>query len=452
MAVVRKLEPGISATLIPYVERTIEGLWLFMAALVPLIFVPTDFMLSEAVNAYVEVPKTTALRTLAGIMTILWIFEWVLKDGLTRRYTLAGYSTRIKNWVAEQPASWIVVAATFYVVVAIVSTFLSTSFWISMWGEVSGQFGYSAYTTVSYFMLFVIIATHLKTPAQLWRLLIVLVGTGALIALYGTIQHYGGDPLDLGEGGSARISSTMANPVFAGAALVTTTLLTIGVGLAVLEKLGWIPLRVVLWVALIGIQMLAVYWTGSRGSFLLGVPAGLLALLFLSPLASGLVSFAKAAAMVLIGLLITFAVVGLTPSPSDAPGGWGQWGRADRGTTLFHKGCGRPGRRQLSPRHMVRHVVYRNGSVWTGRLTGPGTEETMVRIRGPLALVLEAACGIWAGDVQVYLSAGKPSGWPTEPRSQLFPSPLGRARGAGADKLPGSSHRLFLGGVGPALA
>ena len=27
-------------------------------------------MLSEAVNAYVEVPKTTALRTLVGIMTI----------------------------------------------------------------------------------------------------------------------------------------------------------------------------------------------------------------------------------------------------------------------------------------------------------------------------------------------------------------------------------------------
>ena len=51
-----------------YVERGIEGLWLLTAALVPLIFVPTNFMMSEAINAYVEVPKTTAFRFLVGLM------------------------------------------------------------------------------------------------------------------------------------------------------------------------------------------------------------------------------------------------------------------------------------------------------------------------------------------------------------------------------------------------
>ena len=161
--------------------------------------------------------------------------------------------------------------------VAIISTFLSQNLWISMWGEVSGQFGYSAYTTVSYFFLFVIIATHLKTKNQLWRLLAAIVATGALVALYSIVQRFDYDPLDLGEAGSVRVSAMMANPVFAGAALVVTTLMTWGMGVVVLDRLGWSLVRVVLWVLLITAQLMAVYFTDSRGSWMIGVPAGVLA-------------------------------------------------------------------------------------------------------------------------------------------------------------------------------
>ena len=285
MAVTTRAALTTQDSLAIYVGRGLEYLWLLTAVLVPLIFVPTDFMLSEAVNAYVEVPKTTALRTLVGLMTILWILECALKGGLTKQYNLANYPTRLKNWLIEEPSRWVVVAATVYVVVAIITTILSQNFWISLWGEVSGQFGYSAYTTVSYFFLFAIIATHLKTQSQLWRLLGVIVATGVLVALYGIIQHYDLDPLNQGEAGLVRVASTMANSVFAGSALVITTLMTIGVGLMALDRLGWSPARIVLWVALIAAQMMAVYWTGARGSWVLGVPAGLLAMLVLAPLA-----------------------------------------------------------------------------------------------------------------------------------------------------------------------
>ncbi len=361
-----------------YLQRAMEFIWLLTAALIPLIFVDKAYFLSEAVNAYVEVPKTTALRTLAGMMTILWIVEWALKGGFSGGLSIAHYSSRLKNWLEEQPTRWVVVAATIYVVVAIITTLLSQSVWISMWGEVSGQFGYSAYTTVSYFMVFVIIATHLKTRAQLWRLLGVIVATGALVAAYGIIQHYNLDPLDQGESDYVRVASTMANSVFAGAVLVVTTMLTLGVGLMVLDRLGWSPLRVVLWIALIAVQFMAVYWTGARGSWLLGVPAGLIALLVLVPIAFGprtlsaatetllviasvllvvlvfaavvavqitldtllwealvgalvfmlLVglsfdprAFLKTAGVVVAGLLITTLVVALTPSPSGGGGG-----------------------------------------------------------------------------------------------------------------------------------
>ena len=179
-----------------------------------------------------------------------------------------------------------VVAAIFYVTVAIISTFLSQNLWISMWGEVSGQFGYSAYTTVSYFFLFVIIATHLKIKNQLWRLLAAIVATGALVALYSIVQRFDYDPLDLGEAGSVRVSAMMANPVFAGAALVVTNLMTWGMGVVVLDRLGWSLVRVVLWVLLITAQLMAVYFTDSRGSWMIGVPAGVLAYLVMQALFS----------------------------------------------------------------------------------------------------------------------------------------------------------------------
>ena len=89
------------------------------------------------------------------------------------------------------------------------------------------------------------------------------------------------------------MSATMANPVFTGAFLVSSTLLVFGTGLATLsswaksrrEALPWLAL----WVPLIAMQLLAVYWTGSRGSWLLGVPYGLLVFLHL-PLVSEAVS------------------------------------------------------------------------------------------------------------------------------------------------------------------
>ena len=303
MSAASRVAPAPQANLATYIERSLEFLWLLTAALVPLIFVPTDWMLSEAVNAYVEVPKTTGLRALVGLMTILWILEWVVKGGLGRGYNMARFPSRLRDWLVEQPSRWVVVAATFYLLVAMITTALSQARWISLWGEVSGQFGYSLYTTVSYFLLFAIISTHLKTSAQLWRLLGVIVATGALVALYGIVQHFNLDPLDLGESGYVRVASTMANSVFAGAFLVGSSLMTIGVGLMVLDKMGWTPVRAVLWVALVAAQLMAVYWTGARGSWVIGVPLGLFAFLVLAPFALGPRAFAENSLVRVLGLI-----------------------------------------------------------------------------------------------------------------------------------------------------
>ena len=310
MAAIGTVETTTRSDLTTYVRHGMEFLWLLTAIGVPLIFVKQEWMLSEAVNAYVEVPKTTLLRTLVGMMTILWIVEWVLQGGLNRHYNVANYPTRLKNWLEEQPSRWVVVAATIYIAVALISTSLSVAPWRSIWGEVPAQFGYSAYTTLSYFLLFAVIATHLKTRQQLWRLLGVTIATGALVALYAVVQHYNFDPLNLGETGHVRVSATMANPVFTGAFLVTSSLFTLGLGLTILNTLGWTPARIALWVALVAAQLITVYWTGSRGSWLLGVPWGLIALLAL-PLLSDVITGMTREKKVPLGALGLLATVGI---------------------------------------------------------------------------------------------------------------------------------------------
>ncbi len=294
----------------------LEATWLLTVALVPLIFVPTDFMSSEAVNAYVEVPKTTALRLLAGVMVILWAVEWLLKGGLTRPPQASRPLARLRGWLMEQPSRWIVVAATIYVVAAIIATALSQSFFISLWGEVSGQFGYSLYTTLSYFVLFAVIVTHLKTRQQLYRLLAVIMTAGFLVAVYGIVQRYEGDLLNVGEAGSMRVASTMANPVFTGAALVGTGLLSLGLARALLETWGLTSGRaaaVVLLTLVVGAgHLLAVWFTDSRGSWLIGVPAGLVALLGLPAAFDALEGAVRRRALPADLLLLTCSIVVLT--------------------------------------------------------------------------------------------------------------------------------------------
>ena len=316
MAAASRAEASAAVQWAARVGGALEATWLLTAALVPLIFVPTDFMLSEAVNAYVEVPKTTALRLLAGMMVILWILEWLLKGGIQRPPRMTGYLTRLRDWLIEQPSRWIVVAACIYITVAIITTALSQSFFISLWGEVSGQFGYSLYTTFSYFVLFAVIVTHVKTREQLYRLLTVLVATGFLVAIYGIVQRYEGDPLNVGESGSLRVASTMVNSVFAGAALVGTSTLSLALGRTVLETWGVTPGRavvsVLLTLVLASAHLMAVWFTDARGSWLIGVPAGMVALLALPVIFDALTSMVRQRALTTDLLVLTCLVIVLT--------------------------------------------------------------------------------------------------------------------------------------------
>ena len=282
-----------NATLNLWINRGLEALWLMAVALVPLAYLDRDFISSEAVIAYVEVPKVALLRTLVALMAMLWLVEWAINGRLPRPSLLLSGGgmgqgrqlfSSFLGWLRGRPARWVFVAVWIYLGTTILSTLLSASFEVSLWGEVPGQDGYSAYTVISYVLLFAVIATHVKNKPQVWRLLGAIALMGTLVAGYAILQHYGQDPLNLTEqtgGGKGRVTSIMGNAIFAAAVMFMTipiTLLAATLSLRVPNPS--IPLRAQvrswffavvsggLWGLVVVVQLLGITFTFSRGPWI----------------------------------------------------------------------------------------------------------------------------------------------------------------------------------------
>ena len=285
----------IAPTLTIWVNRGLELLWLMIVVLVPLAFVSREYMVSEAAIAHLEIPKIAVLRTLAGLIAVLWLIEWGMTDRtsgdtlLWRRWSgfnPAALFLKSHDWLRGRPTRWLVLAVLFYLATTLLSTVLSASFSVSIWGEVPGQDGYATYTIVSYVLLFGVIATHLKTAAQLWRLMGALVLVGVAVGGYGVLQHYGFDLWRLMEppGATSRVSSTVGNPILAGAVLlmtivVTTVVATISLRDRLATAVFWG--KAGMWALVLAVQMLGMVFTVSRGPWI-GTMSSLLMLIGLS--------------------------------------------------------------------------------------------------------------------------------------------------------------------------
>ena len=200
--------PIATSELKTWLNRAMEFLWLLTVFLVPLAFFDRDYAKSETIIAYVEVPKIALLRTLVGLMAVLWLVDWGVHGTLNvgtsfRLKTLlslpAQWLTSLRNAMQGHPHRWVFLAVGFYLGTTLLSTVLSGSFRVSLWGEVPGQDGYAAYTVAAYVLLFTVIATHLKTRPQLLRLLGAVVAMGVLSSGYAVRQHYEHDFLNLTE-------------------------------------------------------------------------------------------------------------------------------------------------------------------------------------------------------------------------------------------------------------
>jgi len=220
-----------------------ECLWLLTVVLVPLAFVTRGDLSSAASIAYLEVPKIALLRTLVALMAILWLIEWGIQSRISLPVLSKPKPLRLNgqhllaapgNWLRGHPERWLNLAVVFFLATTVLSTVLSASFEVSMWGDVPGEDGYGTYTVISYVLLFAVVATHLKTPTQFWRLLGAVATMGVLVSLFAVLEHFGHAPWDLKfPTNISRATSTMGNPILAASVILMT--LSISLTLAVVS-------------------------------------------------------------------------------------------------------------------------------------------------------------------------------------------------------------------------
>ena len=310
-----------------WVSRGLELVWLLIIVSVPLVFLrisssplPLPFP--------IEVSKIAYLRTLTGLMTVLWLMEW----GLWRTFPLGTNSTRvgawglrIEEWLPKvrhwfsQPATWVVLAVWFYGVTVLVSTLFSTSLRASVWGRVPGTDTYAAYTVICYFLLFGVLVTHLKTKPQLWRLLGTIIGMGTLVAGYSVLQYYGQNFLGLAPSNPFRMDSTLGNPIFAASVMLITIAITLMVATATLVN----PVRTArfwskasLWSLVLAVQLAGIIFTLSRGPWV-GTIVALLGFIGLVAIFIGWRALGRTLLVLVIALILA---VMITVVPSQM--GW----------------------------------------------------------------------------------------------------------------------------------
>ena len=169
-----------------------------------------------------------------------------------------------------------------------ISTILSVAPSVSWWGSYQRLQG--TYSFLSYVIIAVLTAAHLRSPEQLRRLQHTIILTSLPISIYGVIQHYAIDPLPWGGDVITRVSANAGNPIFLAAHLIMALFLTLE---RIFSSFAFLlspengrendsPPVHDLPSALVGgsylfvfiVQLLAIFWTQSRGPWL-GLAAGL---------------------------------------------------------------------------------------------------------------------------------------------------------------------------------
>ena len=243
----------------PWTSRVIEFAWLGALISVPLAFDGQQRL------AFAEQPKQIALHLAAGTIAITWAVELALQND--RRQFLPA----LPAWLGRSLSRWAMALAVVFGVVGILSTAFSRVPVVSLWGRDFEGLGYELYSFLALLILFMAVALRLRGRDQIQRVVHAFVWTGAATASYGVAQHFGWDPFGFGVD-QPRVWSTLLNPIFFGSFLVMSLPMTIAAALlevAAGRRWRWW----ILFAIVIGLQLAALWFTGSRGP-LVGVIGG----------------------------------------------------------------------------------------------------------------------------------------------------------------------------------
>jgi len=244
-----------------YCEGVIEASWLAAVIVVPVFF-----------NVYssriFEPDKITLLRTIALVILAAWIVKLLDEGGFRWERIPKGSS-----WHKTLRGIPLILPILALAVVYVIATIFSVSPRTSLLGSYQRLQG--TYTTFSYLVVFAAMVGNLRRRAQVERLITTVVIASLPVSLYGVLQRYGIDPVPWAGDVTIRIASNMGNSIFVSAYLIIVFPLTI---LRIVESFGAIMndrgklvanfARSTAYVFIAALQLIAIFFTGSRGPML----------------------------------------------------------------------------------------------------------------------------------------------------------------------------------------
>ncbi len=238
-------------------DRLVEAGWLFCAAVVPLLVDPFADKPFEPAKAFL-------LRWIVAGMALAWA------AGRLRDLCRAGERPARRSglgWSVAGLAAANVLSAAFSILPA--RSFLGSD------NRVQG-----AVTLLAFLSLFALVATGLRSRAQVARLLLAVSAASLPASLYAVAQAFGMDPVPWADRFGGRVFSTLGNPIPAGAYFALALFATVAAGIllapspaddAGFRRRG---LPFLLSAALL-VQLAGLALSGSRGPWMgLGVGAG----------------------------------------------------------------------------------------------------------------------------------------------------------------------------------
>ena len=196
------------------------------------------------------------------------------------------------------------------VLVYIISTIFSVSPHASLFGSYQRLEG--TYTTFSYLIMFTVLVANLRQRAQVDRAITIAILTSLPISLYGVIQHYRLDPLPWGGDTTQRVTGNLGNAIFLAAYLIMTAPVALGRVVtsfhgiltdADAKRLPYNVVRAAIYIFIFAVNLVAIYFSGSRGPWL-----GLLAGFFFFFVLLSLHWRARTLTLITIGLAAMLAV------------------------------------------------------------------------------------------------------------------------------------------------
>ncbi len=207
-------------------EAVIEAGWLAALIVTPLFF-------NVFSSRVFEPDKISLVRTTALLMLLAWLIKLI--NGGPAFLPAHGSTSHEDDATAdaEPERSWLgrMVRVPFVLPVLLIlfsyaiSTALSVAPRVSWWGSYQRLQG--TYTFVSYVIIALLTAAHLRTPDQIRRLQHAVILTSLPIAIYGIVQKMQLDPLPWGGDVVERVAGNAGNAIFLSAYLIMAFFLTL---------------------------------------------------------------------------------------------------------------------------------------------------------------------------------------------------------------------------------